>query len=93
MSEINISYPLDCHIDDSKETLLSLLHALEDKYAIRHEFISEHECNLSGSGVSGILTLDEESIEIHAKLGFFMIPFKTVIEAEIRNKLDESFGT
>ncbi len=91
MSEINISYPLDCHIDHSKETLQSLLNALENKYSIKHEFTSEHECKLSGSGVSGQLVLDEEGIEIHAKLGFFMIPFKTVIEAEIMNKLDESF--
>ena len=93
MSEINISYPLDCHIDDSKETLVSLLHALEEKYSITHEFINDHECTLSGSGVSGSLTLHASGIEIHARLGFFMIPFKTVIESEIRNKLDESFQT
>ena len=93
MSEINISYPLDCHIDDSKETLQMLLDALEQKYAIKHEFIDEHACKLSGSGVNGQLTFDESSIEIHARLGFFMIPFKTVIETEIINKLDESFRT
>ncbi len=93
MSEINISYPLDCHIDHSKETLQSLLVALENKYSIKHEFTSDHECNLSGSGVSGQLTLDDDGIEIYAKLGFFMIPFKTVIEAEIMNKLEESFSS
>ncbi len=93
MSEINISYPLECHIDHSKETIQTLLNALENKYSIKHEFTSEHECTLSGSGVSGQLVLDDEGIEIYAKLGFFMIPFKTVIEAEIMNKLDESFQT
>lgn len=93
MSEIHITYPLDCHIDHSKETTQNLLNALEQKYAIKHEFINEHECKLSGSGVSGQLSILEDGLEIFVKLGFFMIPFKSVIEAEINNKLAESFAT
>lgn len=93
MSEINISYPLDCHKDHSKKTVQSMLHALQQKYAIKHHFTNEHECTLSGSGVSGKLTLEDDGIEIHAKLGFFMMPFKSVIESEIINKLDEYFAS
>ena len=92
MSEINISYPLECHIEHSKETTQSLLNALEKKYAIQHVFINEHECKLSGSGVSGQLTIHEDGLEIFVKLGFFMIPFKSVIENEINSKLEETFG-
>ncbi len=93
MSEININYPLDCHLDHSKETVQTLLNALADKYAINHEFIDDATCNLSGSGVSGQLTISDEGIDIYAKLGFFMIPFKGVIESEIITKLNESFAT
>lgn len=93
MSEIHISYPLDCHIEHAKETTQNLLNALENKYAIQHEFFNEHECKLSGSGVSGQLTILDDGLEIFVKLGFFMIPFKSVIENEIKNKLEESFGT
>ena len=93
MSEINITYPLDCHKDHSKKTVLSMLNALEEKYAIKHEFINEQECTLSGSGVSGQLNLENNSIEIYAKLGFFMTPFKSTIETEILNKLNEYFAT
>ena len=93
MSEINITYPLDCHKDHSKETVQSMLHALEEKYGIKHNFVDEHECTLSGSGVSGNLTLDDDGIEIYAKLGFLMMPFKSVIETEILNKLNEYFAT
>lgn len=91
MSEININYPLECHIDHSKQTLQLMLNALHDKYAIQHKFSSDTECTLSGSGVSGNVLINEDGIEIYAKLGFFMIPFKSVIENEIINKLDECF--
>jgi len=91
MSEININYPLDCHIEHSKNTLKSLLTALQDKYAINHTFSSETTCKLSGSGINGQLSIHDDGIEIYAKLGFFMMPFKTVIETEIINKLNESF--
>lgn len=91
MSEININYPLDCSIDHSKSTVQSLLNALADKYSINHEFIDEETCTLSGSGVSGQLSISAQGIDIYAKLGFFMIPFKSVIETEILAKLDESF--
>jgi len=93
MSEINITYPVDCHKDHSKVTVQSMLHALDEKYSIKHEFVNEHECTLSGSGVSGQLTLEDDGIEIYAKLGFFMIPFKRIIETEIINKLNEYFAT
>ncbi|TDR16276.1 polyhydroxyalkanoic acid system family protein [Marinicella litoralis] len=93
MSEINITYPLECHIDHSKQTLQTMLNALRDKYAIQHEFVTETECRLSGSGVTGNLLIKDDGIEIYAKLGFFMIPFKSVIENEINNKLDECFDT
>ena len=93
MSEINIHYPLDCHKDHSKKTVQHLLVALKDKYSINHEFINDHQCTLSGSGVKGQLTLADDGIEIFAKLGFFMLPFKSIIETEIINKLNEYFAT
>ena len=92
MSEINIHYPLDCHIDHSKKTMKTLLQLLEEKYAIKSKFSSDTVCSLSGSGVSGQLLIHEDNIEIFAKLGFFMAPFKAIIENEIRNKLDECFS-
>ena len=91
MSEININYPFDCHIDHSKETLKAMLRALEEKYSIQHYFESETECTLSGTGVNGQLIIHDESIDIYAKLGFFMIPFKSIIEKEILDKLNEHF--
>ncbi len=91
MSDIKIHYPLDCHIDHSKETVQGLLVALEEKYAIKHKFIDEHECELKGSGVTGKLQLLEDCIDISAKLGFFMLPFKSIIETEIISKLNEKF--
>ena len=63
MSEINITYPLECHIDHSKQTLQTMLNALRDKYAIQHEFVTETECRLSGSGVTGNLLIKDDGIE------------------------------
>lgn len=91
MSDITINYPLECHIEHSKATVQALLEALEEKYAIKHEFIDEHACNLTGTGVKGQLQLLDDCIDIQAKLSFLMLPFKSVIEAEIISKLDEKF--
>ncbi len=91
MSEINITYPLDCHKDHSKDTVQNLLDALAEKYAIKHIFVTDHQCNLTGSGINGTLAIEDHGIEIYAKLGFFMAPFKSVIEKEIINKLNETF--
>ena len=92
MSEIKINYPVDCQLDESVETMSHLLQLLEQKYGIRHRFENDHECTLSGSGVDGQVYIGEDGIEIFAKLGFFMIPFKSVIETEIISKLDEHFS-
>jgi len=91
MSEINIHYPLDCHKDHSKQTVQKLLFALKEKYSIDHDFINDHQCTLTGSGVSGQLNIEDGGVEIYAKLGFLMMPFKNIIESEIINKLNESF--
>ncbi|MFC3193665.1 polyhydroxyalkanoic acid system family protein [Marinicella sediminis] len=92
MSEININYPVDCQADESLETMTHLLQLLEQKYGITHQFINDRECQLSGSGVKGQVQINDEGIEIFARLGFFMIPFKSVIETEILTKLDEHFS-
>jgi len=92
MSKINLTYPLDCHIEHAKTTLQGMLHALQEKYAINHDFVSEHECHLSGAGVDGQVFIKDNEIEVYAKLGFFMAPFKSVIEAEIIKQLDKCFA-
>ena len=92
MSEINLTYPLDCDIEHAKATVQGMLHALQEKYAINHQFVSEHECHLSGSGVDGQLLIKDDEINVYAKLGFFMSPFKSVIETEIVKQLDQCFA-
>lgn len=92
MSEININYPVECQLEESVETMRHLLQLLEQKYGIKHQFEDDHVCLLSGSGVDGQVNIGEDGIEIFARLGFFMIPFKSVIENEIITKLDEHFS-
>jgi putative polyhydroxyalkanoate system protein len=93
MSDINISYPVDCEPRESVQTLSHMLQLLEQKYGIKHRFINDLECELSGSGVNGQISVSDEEIEVFARLGFFMIPFKSVIESEIVSKLDEYFAS
>ncbi len=45
-------------------------------------------CSFSRSGVSGTLTVDKDTFELHAKLGFLLGAFKDKIEGEIVKNLD-----
>ena len=93
MSRIYIQYPC---ADHPKEIIAArvteLLHKLEDKYGIAHEFTCDDQCDLTGSGINGQLKIDDDGIEIDAKLGFMMMAFKAMIETEIKTKLDETFS-
>lgn len=93
MSKIYINYPCSEH---PKEVITAkvaeLLHKLEDKYGICHEFTEDNNCQLSGSGINGQVTIHDDGIEIDAKLGFMMMAFKGMIENEIQTKLDETFA-
>ncbi|MCF6318192.1 MAG: polyhydroxyalkanoic acid system family protein [Proteobacteria bacterium] len=91
MSKINIKYEVTCDAEQSNQLIKTLLLALEDKYGIRHKYTDTYTCQLEGSGVTGELFIHDDRVEIDARLGFFMIPFKTVIENEIISKLNESF--
>lgn len=44
------------------------------------------------SGISGTMKLDRKTLEIQAKVGFFLIPLKSRIESEIHRFCDENFG-
>ena len=58
MSKIYINYPCSEH---PKEVITAkvaeLLHKLEDKYGICHEFTEDNNCQLSGSGINGQVTM------------------------------------
>ncbi len=92
MSRIFINYPCKEHPKgEIREKVLKLLQKLENKYGINYEFTSNDACQLSGSGISGVVTIKQNSIAINASLGLMMMAFKSVIEEEIMNKLNEIF--
>lgn len=92
MSKIFINYPCDEHPkEEIKARVIELLQKLEDKYGITHEFTSDDACDLSGTGVTGQVNIDDNGIAIEASLGFMMMAFKGMIESELMTKLDEAF--
>lgn len=44
------------------------------------------------SGISGTMTIERKTLEIEAKVGFFLLPLKSRIESEIHRFCDENFG-
>lgn len=93
MSKIYIKYPCSEHPKEIiAERVTELLHKLENKYGISHEFTCDDHCDLSGSGIDGQVKIHDDGIEIEAKLGFMMMAFKGMIENEIKTKLEDTFS-
>lgn len=44
------------------------------------------------SGLKGTIAVESEAVVVHAELGMLLSPMKSVIEQEIRSKLDEYFA-
>lgn len=93
MSRIFIQYPCAEHPKDViAQRVTELLHKLEAKYGITHDFSADDHCQLSGSGINGHVKIFDDGIEIDAQLGFMMMAFKGTIESEIHSKLEETFA-
>ena len=92
MADINITRAHGMSFGDARKAAFKWAEQAEAKFDMEctyEEGQTSDECGFTRSGVSGTLTVDKDTFELHAKLGFLLGAFKDKIEGEIVKNLDE----
>ncbi len=91
MADINITRQHGMSFGDARKAAFKWAEQAEAKFDMEctyEEGQTSDECSFTRSGVSGTLTVDKDTFELHAKLGFLLGAFKEKIEGEIVKNLD-----
>ena len=91
MADINITRAHGMSFGDARKAAFKWAERAEAKFDMEctyEEGQTSDECGFTRSGVSGTLTVDKDTFELHAKLGFLLGAFKDKIEGEIVKNLD-----
>ena len=91
MADINITRQHGMSFSEARESAFRWAEQAEEKFAMEctyEEGKTSDACSFTRSGVTGTLTVDKETFELTAKLGFLLGAFKERIESEIVKNLD-----
>lgn len=85
MAVIDINRPHTMKTDDVKDTAQHLVEKLEKEFGVKYSWsgnVVKFEC--APKGVSGKLTVEDDSLGLYVKLGFLASMF----EKSLRNEID-----
>ena len=91
MADINITRQHGMSLADARKAAFKWAEQAEEKFDMEctyEEGKTSDVCGFTRSGVSGTLTVDKDTFELYAKLGFLLGAFKDKIESEIVKNLD-----
>lgn len=88
MSKIDITRTHALPIEQGRTVLKKFAEELTGKYGGSYNETDEG-LTFKGPGIEGQIVLDPRVVNIKAKLGLLMGPFKSAIEQQINEKMDE----
>ncbi len=91
MADINITRQHGMTLADARKAAFKWAEQAEAKFDMECTYAegeTSDECSFTRSGVTGTLTVDKDTFELTAKLGFLLGAFKDKIEGEIVKNLD-----
>jgi len=88
MSKIDITRNHTLSVDQGRKVLKKFAEELTGKYGGSYSETDEG-LTFKGPGIEGQIFLDPRVVKIKAKLGLLMGPFKSAIEQQINEKMDE----
>lgn len=91
MSKIDISRNHTLPVEQGRKVLKKFAEELTSKYGGSYSETTEG-LTFKGPGIEGQITLDQRVVNLKAKLGLLMGPFKGAIEQQINEKMDEVFA-
>lgn len=91
MSHIRISRSHTLGVDQAREVLSEIAEELAEEHKVSSVWEGTM-LRIKGRGLSGHLEVHATKIEIEARLGLTMRPFKRTLEKELVGLLDEHLG-
>lgn len=91
MADINISRQHGMSLSEARKAAFTWVSQAEEKFDMECTYAegkTSDVCGFARSGVSGTLTVDKDTFELYAKLGFLLGAFKDKIEGEVVKNLD-----
>ena len=74
--------------DEARKRVADVADALSDKYGVSSSWDGD-DLKIDGSGVSGCITVAEQSVDAELKLGFALSMMSGVIRTSLEEALDE----
>jgi len=91
MPKIDIERPHDLPLPEARAVVEKVAARMREKFDMAGHWEGD-TLHFSRPGVNGRIAVHGDSIRVHAELGVLLSPLKSMVEQEIRRKLDEYFA-
>ncbi|MGO1693966.1 MAG: polyhydroxyalkanoic acid system family protein [Marinobacter sp.] len=88
MSVIDVHRAHTLDKDHAREAAEALAQDLSSQFDLNYQWEGDH-LKFKRSGVKGQLNITDDDLHVHLELGLLLRPFKSKIESEIHNQLDQ----
>ncbi len=79
-------------LHEAHERINELADDLEKRFMLKSHWESENRLVFDGGGATGEVLIDEESVELNARLSFALKLIEPTLRAVIEESLDEQIG-
>ncbi len=90
MPSIDIRRPHQLSLTEARAVVDKVASRMQEKFGMTGQWQGD-TLDFSRPGVNGSIAVETDAIQVRAKLGMMLAPLKSMIEQEIRRKLDEYF--
>ncbi|RDS83929.1 polyhydroxyalkanoic acid synthase [Dyella monticola] len=91
MPSIDIRRPHQLSSAEAHAVIDKVAARMREKFDVQTQWQNE-ALTFQRPGINGKIAINSDEIHVSAQLGMLLSPLKSMIEQEIRRKLDEHFG-
>ena len=88
MSAITIRREHTLGVEEAKRRVDRVAEDIGGRFRLTSRWDGDH-LRVNGSGVTGRIVVEEQSVEIHVQMGFAMIMFRETIRSAIEESIDD----
>ncbi len=88
MSNIDVRRKHTLSLAKAREAAERIAAHLDDRFNLKYRWNGD-TLHFERAGVSGRMEVDEREVRLHVRLGFLLIPLRSLFEREINNYMDE----